>query len=328
MPATSKRINWQAPMLRVLGAVAPVAAAGICLFGWRVAVMLLLANAAAFAAEWAFTHRAREPVSSAVFVTATLYVLSLPPALPLPMTLLGIVFAIVFGKMVFGGFGRNVFNPALTGRAFIYVCFGNYMTAMWTEPFGSGFGGLAAYARGADAMTTATPGMLLKQGASFDLWRELIGNTSGVIGGTTAALALLGGLYLLWTRTASYRIVIPGLLGYLGTQGLLWHLGAKGAAEPLHGLLSSSFMIGVFFYATDPVSAAQTNPGRWIYGAFIGSMSSVISVYSAWPAGTMFAILLGNAFAPIVDYTVRELQPKPAPARAAAAKPAAAPQPK
>lgn len=315
MPTQPKRINWQPPMIRVLRALVPVTLGGIYFFGWRVAVLLIAANAAGFVAEWLFTRRAKEPVSSAVFVSATLFVLSLPPALPIPMAILGIVFGIVFGKMVFGGFGRNIFNPALTGRAFIYICFGNYMTGRWTEPFSAGLGGFAGYARGVDALTTATPGMQLKTGVALDLWKGFAGDTAGTIGGTSAALALLGGIYLLWTKTASYRIVLPGILGFLAAQSLLWLAGVKGAAQPLQAMLAGSFVIGIFFYATDPVSAAQTNPGRWIFGAFVGIMSVLISMFSAWPAGTMFAILLANMFAPIVDHAIRQISPKPAPAQ-------------
>ena len=208
--------------------------------------------------------------------------------------------------MVFGGFGSNVFNPALTGRAFIYVCFGNYMTSMWLKPAGGPWGGFGAYMPGADAVTTATPGMLLKTGQHFGLAELVFGNTAGTIGGTGAILAILGGLYLIWKKTANYRIVVSGVLGFLVTQGLLWHGGVKGAADPLGAALAGSFVIGMFFYATDPVSASQTDEGRWIYGAFIGAMSSFIGVFSLWPAGTMFAILLANMFAPIVDLGIRQ----------------------
>ena len=91
-------------------------------------------------------------------------------------------------------------------------------------------------------------------------------------------------------------------------DGVWWLTGVKNATDPLHAMLAGSFMVGVFFYATDPVSASQTNEGRWLYGAFIGVLSSLISVFSAWPAGTMFSILLANMFAPITDYGIRALK--------------------
>jgi Na+-transporting NADH:ubiquinone oxidoreductase subunit B len=319
-----KWINWQQPMKHVLFACAPMLALAVHLFGWRVAVMALLAAAAAFATESAFTRRWKEPVSSAVFVSSILFTFSLPPTIPFWMGIVGIVFGILFGKMVYGGFGRNVFNPALTGRAFIYICFGNYLTAQWVKPwidFPAGWvrWGWTAASAPPDVFTTATPGTLLKlsaeslaargvDAASFALPHLLFGTTPGVIGGTSAVLTLLCGLYIVWRKAASYRIVLAGFLGFAVVQTLLWRLGLGHAADPLRAATAGSLVIGLFFYATDPVSASQTNPGRWIYGALIGALSPVIATFSAWPAGTMFAILLANMFAPIMDHAIRTLQ--------------------
>ncbi len=301
-----KLVLKQKLMVRVLIGVAPLAAFAVYQFGLRILLLLAAVNAVAFLTEYAFTRREGKPASMAVFVTATLFVLGLPPPIPVWMAIIGIIFAVVFGKMVFGGFGRNIFNPALTGRAFLYVSFGGYMTAMWHEPF-SGFpGGLTKYA--VDAVTQATPGMLMRTGETFTLSELFFGSISGTIGGTSALLAILGGTYLLVTKTANYRIVIPGILGYLVTQTILWKAGVADASHPVYGILAGSFMIGIFFYATDPVSASQTDEGRWIYGAFIGIMSSVITVFSAWPAGTMFSILLANMFAPITDHLIKEIK--------------------
>lgn len=332
MPQQTKWINWQQPMKRVLFASVPLLVAAVYFFGWRVAVMAAVVSAAAYATEACFTRQWKEPVSSAVFVSAALFTFSLPPTLPLWMGVVGIVFGIVFGKMVYGGFGRNVFNPALTGRAFVYVSFGNFMTAQWVRPWTEFPAGLVRWGWTAasappDVITTATPGILLKLPAAalaergvaasdLSLWSLFIGDCPGVIGGTSAALTIVCGLYLLWTKTASYRIVVSGFLGYAAVQALLWQLGLGHAPDPLRAAMAGSLVIGIFFYATDPVSAAQTNVGRWIFGAFVGAMSSLIATFSAWPAGTMFAILLANMFAPIMDYVIRLVQgaPQKAPA--------------
>lgn len=332
MPQQTKWVNWQQPMKRVLFACAPLAASSVYLFGWRVLALMALVALVAYVTELAFTRQWKEPVSSAVFVSAVLFTFSLPPTLPFWMAALGIVFGIVFGKMVYGGFGRNVFNPALTGRAFVYISFGNYMTAQWVEPWTRFPAGLVRWGWTAasappDVITTATPGILLKLPAAalaergvaagdLSFWNLFLGDSSGVIGGTSAALTILCGLYLLWTKAASYRIVIAGFLGFAVVQTLLWQFGLGHAPDPLRAAMAGSLVIGIFFYATDPVSAAQTNVGRWIYGAFIGAMSSLIATFSAWPAGTMFAILLANMFAPITDYVVRLVQgiPQKAPA--------------
>ncbi len=332
MPQQRKWVNWQQPMKHVLVASVPLTVAAVYLFGWRILAMMLLVTVAAYVTEAVFTRQWKEPVSSAVFVSAVLFTFSLPPTLPYWMAVLGIVFGIVFGKMVYGGFGRNVFNPALTGRAFVYISFGNYMTAQWVEPWtrfpaGLVHWGWTAASAPPDVITTATPGILLKLSAAalaergataadLSFWHLFIGDCAGVIGGTSAALTILCGLYLLWTKAASYRIVISGFLGYAVVQTLLWRFGLANAPDPWRASTGGSLVIGIFFYATDPVSAAQTNVGRWIYGAFIGAMSSAIATFSAWPAGTMFAILLANMFAPITDYVIRLLQgiPQKAPA--------------
>ncbi|MDD5706216.1 MAG: RnfABCDGE type electron transport complex subunit D [Kiritimatiellae bacterium] len=310
-------VKWQAPMVRVLRACVPLAVASVYFFGWRALAVLLVSNAFAYLAERMFTRSWKEPVSSAVFVTGTLLAFSLPPPIPLWMAALGAVFGIVFGKMVFGGFGRNVFNPALTGRAFLYISFGRQMTGQWYEPFTGWPGGLAEWGYTAasapvDAITTATPGALMKLGQEFGFWELFLGDCSGVIGGTSAILTIICGAYLLWTKTANYRIVVSGFVGFLLMQTLAWQAGWHHAVDPLRAACGGSLVIGVLFYATDPISASGTNPGRWIYGAFIGAMSSLIATFSAWPAGTMFAILLANMFAPIMDHAIHKMTQKPA----------------
>lgn len=308
MATPTKILKKQLPMQRVLYAVAPIALSSIYFFGWRALLVLAVCNAAGFLTELAFARVYKEPATQAVFVTSTLLALSLPPALPIWMVIAGVVFAVVFGKMVFGGFGRNIFNPALTGRAFLYISFGAHMTGMWSDPVPGGIGGFGAYAP--DAITGATPGMLMKTGKTFDLLPLLLGNTSGTLGGTSAILALLGGLYLVRTRAANYRIPVAAFAAFFVVQTLLWVSGTGGGVDPLRAVLAGNAVFGFFFFATDPVSACKTNEGRWFYGAFIGAMTVLIASFSMWPAGTMFAILLANMFAGITDYTVKALKKK------------------
>ena len=204
------------------------------------------------------------------------------------------------GKMAFGGFGRNIFNPALTGRAFIYISFGAFMTASWLEPFGGFPGGFFALA--SDAVTKATP---LGTGADSYI-SLLLGNISGSLGETSAILIIIGGMYLILKKTASYRIVLSGFIGMLIIQTALWIFRVNGALDPIRALLSGGFMLGIFFMATDPVSAAQTNEGRLIYGGLVGAISAIIRIFSIWSEGVMFAILLGNMFNPIIDYYIKQ----------------------
>jgi Na+-transporting NADH:ubiquinone oxidoreductase subunit B len=316
-PATPSLIQWQLPMRRMLYALAPLAVAAVYFFGWRALLLLLLSNAVAFLTEMAFTRRRGEPVTSAALVTGTLLALALPPATPFWMAAVGAAFAITFGKMVFGGFGRNVFNPALAGRAFLYVSFPVAVTGTWLEPVPGSLGGLAAYA--ADAVSKATPNVRLAAGETIPYLQLLLGRTSGSLGETCSLLIVLGGLYIVWRRAADWRLVVSSLLGVVALLLPLWLASVPGAPDPLSALLSGSVLFGVFFFITEPVSAPKTRPGKWIYGLLFGALVAVIRVFSVWPAGTMFAVLLANTFAPIIDHAVRTVQARSRSARAAKA---------
>lgn len=308
-------VAWQPPMRRVLYALVPLAAVSVWFFGWRALVVVAVANLAAFITEFVFTRFTKAEVTSAVFVTGTLLGLSLPPTIPIWIAVVGAVFGVFFGKMVFGGFGRNVFNPALVGRIFIYVSFAVPMNARWAEPvtatagalsFPWGVGGFSRWA--SDALTGATPLRYLREGKPVDLLPLLWGNVAGSIGETSAVLILLGGVYIVWKKAANWRIVVSELAAFAALQGIFWLAGVRRAPDPLTALLSGSVMLGLFFMATDPISAAQTQGGRWIYGALVGALTVLIRTFSIWPEGTMFAILLGNTFAPITDWLIRQRQ--------------------
>jgi Na+-transporting NADH:ubiquinone oxidoreductase subunit B len=313
-------------MKRVLYALVPVVLASIYFFGWRSLVVLAVTSAAAFLTEFLFVRARKEPVSSAVFVTAFLLALSLPPSIPYWMAAVGAVFAVIFGKMVFGGYGRNLFNPALTGRVFLYVTFAVPLTARWVQPLVStvgplhlpgSWGGFTRFA--ADAVSAATPLRLLHDGRPVDLLRLLWGNVSGSLGETSAVLLALGGIYILVTRAANWRIVVSELAAFLVLQTALWLARMPHASDPLSALLAGSLLMGMLFMSTDPISAAQTQGGRWIYGALIGVLTVLIRTFSIWPEATGFAILLGNTFAGIIDYFVRQGRER---AKARAAPPA------
>ncbi len=302
-------IKWQRPNVHVMYALAPAAAASIYFFGWRSLLMLSVVCVTGFLTEYFYLKATyKEPVSSAVFVSCFLFALSLPPTIPIWIAVVGIVFGIMFGKMVFGGFGRNIFNPALVGRAFIYISFGGPMTAVWVNHVGGGAGGFARFS--ADAVTQATPLTQVSQGVAVSKLSMFLGNEAGCIGETSAILLLLGGLYILYKKFASWRIVLPIFISMLALQTALWAAGVSNALDPLSAVIGGGFMMGALFMATDPVSASQTNGGRWIYGILIGSLTVLIRTFSIWAEGMMFAILLGNMFAPIVDYYIKEARKK------------------
>lgn len=295
-------IMKQKPMFDVLYALIPICITSVYFFGWRSLVVLFVVNLFGFATEYFYLRAYKESVSSAIFVTNTLFALILPPTIPLWMAAVGIVFGVLFGKMVFGGFGRNIFNPALVGRVFLYINFGVAMTGAtaWREPLYS----FTTYL--SDAVTTATPMKVLTQGQGVAGRDLLLGTTAGCLGETSALLILLAGIFLIWRKVANYRIVIGGLLAAATMHAALYFGNVPNAVDPLSALLSGGFMFGLIFMATDPVSAAQTEKGRWIYGTFIGVVTALIRTFSVWPEGIMFAILLGNMFAPIVDYALKK----------------------
>jgi len=311
MPGKPKNlIMWTPPIKKMLYALTPLVLYSIYLFGWRALFVFAFVNGAGFLTEYIYTRVYKESVSSAVFCTSFLFALILPPTIPYWMSIVGIIFAVLFGKMVFGGFGKNIFNPALVGRAFLYINFGLFMTgkSAWREPFWGGAGGLLKYS--VDAVSAATPMKMLTLGENVSFLKLLFGNTSGCIGETSAILIIISGLYLMFKKVASYRIILGIVIGMVIPQLILFYMGVPGAYNPIYAIFSGGFLFGTFFMATDPVTAGQTNEGRWIYGLIVGLLTSLIRIYSAWPEGMMFAILLGNMFIPIIDMGFRELKKK------------------
>ncbi len=295
-PAPSPAVRWQANMVAVLTALAPLAGAAVFWYGWRAVAVLAVTNAAAFATERYFTRQRGEPVTSAVFVTGSLLALSLPPQVPLWMCVVGAVVGVAFGKELFGGMGRNVFNPALVGRAFLYVCFPAALTAGWVEPVAFGWGVWAA-----DAVTAATPLPLLARGEGVDLGRLFLGAVPGSLGEASKGLILLGGAYLVWKRVASWEIIASTVGAYAVVTAAFRLLGWGAGPDALSGVLAGGFLYGAVFMATDPVSANRTRPGKVAYGALIGLTTALIRDLGNFPEGIMFAILLGNTMGPIVE---------------------------
>ena len=297
----------QKPMKQVVLALLPLALASIYFFGWKALVVLAVVNVAGFLSEYVFARIYNKQVTQAVFVTNFLFALSLPPTIPIWIPVVGIVFGVVFGKMAFGGFGRNVFNPAITGRAFIYVSFGAQMTAAraWVLPKAGTLGALGAWQ--ADAVSQATPLVSLSQGQDVSFLELFLGNIPGSFGETSAVLILICGIYLMIKKTASWRIVVSGTGTYLVLQLIFWLADVNGAYDPLSGLLSGSLLYGMMFMATDPVSASQTtDTGRFIYGALIGILTALIRTFSVWPEAITFSILLANMFAPLLNHLIRQ----------------------
>ncbi|MBT3146262.1 NADH:ubiquinone reductase (Na(+)-transporting) subunit B [Neptunomonas phycophila] len=250
--------------------------------------------------EVLFAMKRGHEVNEGFFVTSILFSLILPATVPLWQVALGITFGVVIGKEVFGGTGKNFLNPALTGRAFLFFAYPAQMSgdAIWTAV--DGFSGATplglAAAGGVDAILAT----------NLTWFDAFFGRIQGSIGETSTLAILLGGGALLLTRIAAWRIVAGVLAGMVGMSLLLNMIGSE--TNPMFGIpfwwhfVLGGFAFGMFFMATDPVSASMTNTGKWFFGALIGVMVVLIRVVNpAFPEGMMLAILFGNLFAPLID---------------------------
>ena len=242
--------------------------------------------------EFFFAEIRHEEVNEGYFVTGFLIPLIMPVEVPLWMLAIAVAFAVIIGKEVFGGSGMNVVNPALLARAFLFFSYPSVMTGdgVWI-------------AEKADAFSGATPlGTIMHGGGVCDLPSVMdmfVGTIPGSVGETSKIAILIGGLFLIITGIASLRIIIATLLGAIAMSLVLSDI------PFYYHLLMGGLMFGTFFMATDPVTAAQTNIGKWIYGFLIGAIAILIRVANpGYPEGMMLAILLMNVFAPLIDWCV------------------------
>ena len=265
--------------------------------------------------------RGRE-VNEGFLVTSLLFALILPPTIPLWQAALGISFGVVIAKEVFGGTGRNFVNPALAGRAFLYFAYPaqNSGDTVWvavdavsgaTPAVMDAFSGATplsiAVKAGRDASNNAAMAAIEASGTGW--WDAFVGNLPGCTGETSTLAILLGAVILLYTRVASWRIMLSGLIGMALFATFCNLIGSETNSMfgmPAHWhLVLGGFAFGLVFMATDPVSAAMTNAGKWVYGILIGVMVVLIRVFNpAYPEGTMLAILFANLMAPLIDYCV------------------------
>lgn len=248
------------------------------------------------------TTRGHE-VNEGFFVTSILYTLTLPPDIPLWLVALGISFGVVIGKEVFGGTGKNFLNPALTGRAFLYFAYPGFMSGeeVWVAVDG--------FSMATPLGVAAAEGMTGVAAAQYDWWSAFIGLIPGSLGETSTLACLVGAAFLVFTRIASWRIMLGVFAGMAATAALFNLIGSDTNpmfAMPWHWhLVLGGFAFGMVYMATDPVSAAATDAGRWIFGLLIGFMVVVIRVANpAFPEGMMLAILFANIFAPLIDHAV------------------------
>ena len=250
----------QAVMRRVLYSLAPIATLAIWLYGLRVLAVLAVSLAVGVLVEYLFEKKKGGKVSEAVLVTATLFALSMPPAAPLWIVAIGIAFAVFMAKEVYGGFGRNVFNPAIAGRLFVYISFTGVLASSYYAPgnFGSAAGSLFG---SIDAVTAVTPLAALRAGTQVPLPGLLTGIRPGSIGESSVILIVAAAIYLLATKTAQWRLMLSTVIGGSVTAGIFILAGIP-AALPLEAVLAGSFLFVAVFMSTDPVSAPKRSEER------------------------------------------------------------------
>ncbi len=314
-PHISKPLSTRSVMIDVIIALVPaIVAAG---YYFRIYALILIPTCviSAVATEWLCNVIRKKPHPfeslgdfSAV-VTGIILALSLPPNLPVWAAIIGSAFSIAIGKMVFGGLGANIFNPAMVGRAFLTVSFGMLMTT-WTVPATINPAMPRIAADNIQARTQATPLAWSKDAIKAKTGSEVVndqladmftGKISGCLGETSALALLLGGIYLLIRRTINFHIPLAVLLSAFVFPEIAYLINSNAYISPLSHLCSGGLLIGAFFIATDPVTAPLSTKGMWIFGIGVGTITMLIRIVGEYPEGIMFSILLMNAVTPLID---------------------------
>ena len=323
-----KLLLFHAPLLRqdmttpkamrdVIYALLPATGAALWYFGISAALVIAVSIAGAVLAEWLFAPRATRGASlkdSTGILTGLLLALTLPPGLPLWMAFLGGFVSIAFGKVIWGGLGHNLFNPALVGRAFLLATFPIAMTT-WVPALPESFFdvypsnlALPFMQVQVDAVSSATPlGMFKFQQEVTPLFELAFGKIGGSLGETSGVLLLLGGIYLWLRRDLDWRIPVSILLTVMIFSACLNLFNAERFPDPLFSVFSGGLLLGAIYMATDPVSSPITPKGAWIFGIGVGVLVMLIRVFGGLPEGVMYAILLMNAATPLID---RYTQPR------------------
>jgi electron transport complex protein RnfD len=320
---------FHAPLLRqgmttpkamrdVIIALLPATAASLWFFGMSAVLLIGSSIVGAVLAEWLFADRASRGESlrdSTGILTGLLLGLTLPPGLPMWMAFLGGFIGIALGKVIWGGLGHNLFNPALLGRAFLLATFPIAMTT-WV-PTGPDGGFFSVYSGNlalpfmqvqVDGVTSATPlGLFKFEQEATPLTELMVGRIGGSLGETSGVLLLLGGIYLWLRRDLDWRIPVSILGTVILFSAVLGLFDAERFPSPLFSVFSGGLMLGAIYMATDPVTSPVTPRGAWIFGIGTGVLVMLIRVFGGLPEGVMYAILLMNAATPLID---RYTQPR------------------
>lgn len=303
-PHEKSRTHVPHLMRDVLIALLPACLFGIVWFGYQAALLCIVSVATCLATEYLYEKLLHRPITirdGSAAVTGLLLAMNVPYTMPLPMLILADIFAIIIVKQLFGGLGKNIVNPALAARVFLFISFPSAMANYLSRADFT-----AAYV---DAVSAATPLAALKAGAAGQLALKdlFLGTIGGSLGEVSTLLLLLGGIYLLCRRVITWHIPVS----YLGTVALLTFLFPRGDGRlesMLLELCAGGLMLGAIFMATDYVTAPVTRGGRLLYGALCGAITVFIRYFGAYPEGVSFAILISNL---LIHYLDRFIRPRP-----------------
>ena len=305
---STPRIMWS-----VVASLVPIVAVATYFFGPSALLVIAAATLGAVLTERVF-GRSGTLLDGSATITGLLLGLTLPAGLPLWMAFVGGVFGIGFGKLIFGGLGQNVFNPALLGRAFLQAAFPVALTTWpartgeWWSLAGNNFAAPLMSGTVVDAMTGATPLGLMKFERQTTALADLaLGSTGGSLGETGAIVILLGGIYLALRKHLNWRIPASILLTVAVLATPLHMVDATRYPGAAFMLLSGGLMLGAVYMATDMVTSPVTDPGCWVFGVGIGTLVVIIRLWGGLAEGVMYAILLMNALVPFIN---RATQPR------------------
>ena len=310
-------IDTKRYMSCAIAALVPATLASIYFYGLRAIMIIAVSYAAGFLVEFIFAVVRKHKIHEGFLVTGLIFPLVLPPTTPLWVVAVGVMFGVLFGKEMFGGTGRNIFNPALVGRLFITIAFPAIMTTSWLKPIEN-----ATFAEKwltpfadttiTDSITSATPLAVYKTTGVMAAVSDLLtGHTAGSMGETCRIAIILGGLFLIFTKVGNWRIPVS----YIGTVFISAVIGnhflPESIAPPVFQILTGGLLFGALFMATDPVTSPFTNAGKYTAGILCGILTVSIRSFSGYVEGVMFSIVIMNAFAPLIDHMVLMLKYRP-----------------
>jgi RnfABCDGE-type electron transport complex D subunit len=281
------------------GALLALLIAATVIFGWYVLLIAAISVITALGFEYLFIRFRKQSWNHSLFVTPLIFALMLPPTAPWWLVIIGSAFAILFGKAIFGGFGKNVFNPAAVGYLFVLISFPVQMATSWIKPGST------------DIMAGGTPLILLNNGQTpYSLWELLVGYVPGTLGETFRLGIIILGVILIVLKTVDWRIPLTMIASVFIFTFLGRLVAPTNFHDPIYAIFVGGLMFAAFFVASDPVTAPVEKRGRIYYGIGLGLITVIIRNLAAFPEGIVFAVIIMNAISPLIDASIVERKAK------------------